>query len=166
MKDQLERETPVIIETGTLREPGNWLGDGQSTRLWQWIVEHKGGMAISVDLDIKAYLLAQRECPNVCGVCSDSITFLRGTFLPFPPTLLYLDSIEWGETRASSVNCWMNQIGELAAIWRALPSGCLIASDDNNGRDNNGKPVFTHRIFEAMQVKPEYDGYVIVWRKP
>lgn len=164
MRDQLEREHPVIVETGTLREPGNWKGDGQSTRLWQWIMEHKRGVALSVDRSEKACELASRECPKVNVVCQDSVNFLRG-FLPFGFTLLYLDSIEWGLTREACIDCWMNQVAELAAVWGKLPSGCLIASDDSQSADV-GKPVLTRRLFEALGIQPEYDGYIVCWRKP
>jgi hypothetical protein len=164
MRDQLERENPVIIETGTLREPGNWKGDGQSTRLWQWVAEHKKACVVSVDRDLRACELARRECGKVHVVCEDSVSFLRG-FMPFAVTLLYLDSIEWGPTRESNIDCWMNQIAELAAIWGRLPSGCLIASDDSQERDR-GKPVLTRRLFEALGIEPVYDGYIVCWRKP
>lgn len=164
MRDQLERERPVIIETGTLREPGNWAGDGQSTRLWQWIAEHKPGCAISVDMDLKACGLARRECNKVHVVCSDSITFLRG-FMPFGVTLLYLDSIEWGPTYEENVNCWMNQLAEMAAIWSRLPSGCLIASDDSQTLER-GKPVLTRQVLKMLGIEPVLDSYVAIWRKP
>jgi hypothetical protein len=164
MRDQLERDKPVIVETGTLREPGNWKGDGQSTRLWQWVAEQKDGISISVDKDFKACELARRECNKVHVVCNDSVTFLRG-FLPFPISLLYLDSIEWGFTKESCVDCWMNQVAELASIWHWLPSGCLIASDDNQTVDR-GKPVLTRKIFDALGLQPVYDGYIVVWKKP
>lgn len=164
MRDQLEREHPCIVETGTLRNSGNWHGDGQSTRLWDWIAEKKRGFVISVDQDSKACDLARYECQHSHIVCQDSISLLRG-FLPVAPTLVYLDSIEWGLTREANIDCWMNQVGELAAIWGRLPSGCLIASDDSQSPDV-GKPVLTRRLFEALGIPPEHDSYIIVWRKP
>lgn len=162
MRDQLAREQCFILETGTLREPGNWRGDGQSTRLWQWIVDHKRAFVISVDADLKACRLAQMECPQVKVEQADSIAFMRG-FMPFPLTLVYLDSLVWEP--GQEIDCWMHQVAELAALWCRIPSGCLIASDDSQAVDR-GKPVLTRRLFEALGIKPEYDGYVVVWRKP
>ncbi len=164
MRDQLEREHPVIIETGTLREPGNWKGDGQSTRLWQWVAEHKSGCMMSVDMDYRACELAKRECPKVHVICQDSVSFLRG-FMPFAVTLLYLDSAQWGLLPQDNIDCWMNQVAELAAIWAKLPSGCLIASDDSQTVDR-GKPVLTRRLFQALGIEPVHDSYIVAWKKP
>jgi hypothetical protein len=163
MRDQLQRESCGIVETGTLREPGNWKGDGQSTRLWQWLREKKKGIAVSVDLDSRACLLASRECLKVHVHCSDSVIFLR-SFFPFEITLLYLDTLEWGRTAGDEVDCWMNQVAELASIWAKLPKGCLIASDDSQSKDR-GKPVLTRRLFEALGIEPVYDGYIVCWKK-
>ena len=82
MRHLLLLEAPVVVETGTLREPGNWKGDGQSTRVWQWLREHKKGAAVSVDQDAKACQLASNECDKVMVHCQDSVSFLRG-FVPF-----------------------------------------------------------------------------------
>lgn len=164
VKDQLEREKPCILETGTLRNVGNWKGDGQSTRVWDWIARKKKGFVASVDFDSNAYSLARMECQHSHIVCQDSISFLR-TWMPIAPTLLYLDSIEWGITREQNLTCWMQQVGELAAAWDKLPSGCLIASDDSASRDV-GKPVLTRRLFEALNIQPELDTWIAVWRKP
>jgi len=149
MADQLGREKCFILETGTLREPGNWRGDGQSTRLWQWLIENHQAFAISVDADVKACMLASRECPNVRVELGDSVAFMRG-FMPFPLTLVYLDSIGG-----------MHQLAELAALWEKIPSGCLIASDDSPK-----KPELTRKLLSAMGIEPEYDDYIVVWRKP
>lgn len=145
MKELLSLETPVVIETGTLREPGNWKGDGQSTRLWNWIMERKQGIAVSVDGDVRACELARRECPKVHVVCQDSVSFLRG-FFPFKISLLYLDSSDDP----------VNQLAELTAAWGNLPSGCLIASDDSPT-----KAVWTRKFLG----EPEFESYLAVWRK-
>lgn len=146
LKDQLSREQVVILETGSLRESGNWKLDGQSTRLWQWIRERKPGIAVSVDVDARAQHLTYQECHPVHAVCQDSVTFMRG-FLPFAVTLLYLDSAE----------CPWNTLAELASIYERLPTGCLIASDD--------APTKATLISKVLPT-PELDGYVTVWRKP
>lgn len=159
VKDLLSREKPVMLETGTLREPGNWKGDGQSTRLWSWIQEKKGGAAISVDLDNRACMAASRECPNVHVICQDSVSFLRG-FQPFAIDLLYLDSFD-----ANFEGAAMHQLAELSAIWDRLPAGCLVASDDQHDKDH-GKPVLTRRLLHIIGIEPVLDSYVIVWKKP
>lgn len=150
VEDLLARPKPVIIETGTLREPGNWAGDGQSTLVWQWVMERKPGLAISVDWDTEASKRASEMCPNVHVVAQDSISFLRG-FLPYSIDLLYLDSMENP----------MHQMGELAAIWDRLPSGCLIASDDSPT-----KGVLTAAVLKGIGVPCLLESYISVWQKP
>lgn len=146
MKELLALDKPVILETGTLREPGNWNGDGQSTMLWQWVMERKSGIAVSVDGDERACMLARRACPKVHIVCDDSVRFLRG-FFPFKVSLLYLDSSDDP----------VNQLAELTAAWGMLPPGCLIASDDAPT-----KALWTRKFLG----EPEFDGYIACWRKP
>lgn len=164
VRDQLGREKPCIVETGTLRNVGNWRGDGQSTRIWDWIARKKRAMVVSVDYNAQAQSVAAMECQHSHVVCQDSVSFLR-SWLPLAPTLLYLDSVEWGPTRESAISCWMQQVGELAAIWDRLPPGCLIASDDSASPDV-GKPVLTRKLFEALGIAPELDTWIVVWRKP
>lgn len=159
--DQLERESPVILETGTLRKPGDWKGDGQSTRAWDWIIRNKGGMGVSVDIDMPSVNVAQRLCPSVHCVCWDSVSFLR-TWIT-PPTLLYLDSRDWGPG-AEIASC-MHQVAELTACWERLPSGCLVASDDSHSPDQ-GKPALTRRLLHMLNIEPILDSYIVVWRKP
>ena len=51
--DQVEGPL-TIIETGCMREIGNWAGDGQSTLLWDKYVEFSGNanpLVLTVDLD-------------------------------------------------------------------------------------------------------------------
>src|SRR5271165_6455608 len=161
MRNQLAREECCVIETGTLREPGNWKGDGQSTRLWQWLAERKKTLVMSLDMDLRACQLASRECPGVHVTCMDSVTFLRG-FMPFSVTLLYLDSMVWEPGQEEA--CWMHQDAELSAIWGRLPSGCLIASDDQQTKER-GKPVLTRKLLSAMGIEPVFDEYICVWQK-
>ena len=48
--ESLNQSEYHIIETGTMRNPGNWK-DGQSARLFTEFVEHHGGTVRSVDID-------------------------------------------------------------------------------------------------------------------
>lgn len=162
--DQLGRDSVGILETGTCRKPGDWVGDGQATRIWDWIVAKKQGFGYSVDIDIAAVQTSQRLAPHMHVVCQDSISFLRG-HIPFSPSLLYLDSCDYPQDPITRVNSCMHQAGELSAIWARLPSGCLIASDDSFDA-NNGKPAITRRILSALGIEPILDSYIVVWKKP
>jgi len=158
----LERPRPVILETGTCRKPGDWTGDGCATSVWNWVVERKNGMAISVDVDASSCDVARRICPKVHVVCADSPSFLRG-FMPFALDLLYLDSRDWGP--GAELEACMHQVAELSAIWERLPSGCLIASDDSHSKDL-GKPALTRRLLSILGIEPVLDSYIVVWKKP
>jgi len=159
--DQLKRERVGIIETGTCRKPGDWAGDGQSTRIWDWVLSRKPGVAVSVDVEMASVETAQKCCTRVHCVCQDSVTFLRG-YIPFVPTLLYLDSRDWGPG-AEIASC-MQQVAELAAIWERLPVGCLIASDDSHNLQQ-GKPTLSRQLLKVLGIEPILDSYIVVWRK-
>jgi hypothetical protein len=160
--DQLQRERVGIIETGTSRKPGDWVGDGNATQVWDWLVARKGGYGVSVDVEMAAVEGAQKLCPNIQCICQDSVTFLRG-YISFSPTLVYLDSRDL--VPGAEVTSCMHQVAELAAIWERLPSGCLIASDDSHNADQ-GKPALTRRLLHILGIQPELDSYIVVWRKP
>lgn len=157
------REKPVtIVETGTLRQPGNWAGDGQSTRLWDWIAEKTGGLAISTDIDLDYCRTAARLCPNVRVNQGDSVTFLRG-YLPAGIDLLYLDAFDYSE--GQEISSMMHHAAELAAVWDQLPSGALISIDDCIGH-GSGKHALVAAMFRFLGIKPEIESYISVWRRP
>lgn len=52
---------PVIVEAGTIRTPGNWEGDGQSTLVWaRWVEKLEVGRVYSFDPDPAAIAAASR----------------------------------------------------------------------------------------------------------
>lgn len=163
VRDQLERPYPVILETGTLRRPDNWEGDGCATLIWDWILRKKRGRGVSVDIDMQAVQLAGGLCQEMQAVCYDSVSFLRAW--NDGPTLVYLDSCDYPEDLETRKNACMHQAAELGAIWSRLPSGCLIASDDSFDADN-GKPALTRRLMKAFGIEPFLDTYIVIWRKP
>lgn len=161
-KDQLEREKVGILETGCLREPGNWAGDGQSTLVWDWIVSRKRGRGASLDIDHSACAIARTHVKAMGVLAADSIGFLSG-FGAWPVSLLYLDAYDY--LPGDEVNAAMHQVAEVAAVWKNLPSGCLIASDDNFDA-LTGKGTLVHRLLGSFGIKPIVLSYVLVWRKP
>lgn len=163
VRDQLERERPVILETGTLRQANNWTGDGCATLVWDWILRHKRGRGVSIDINIQASQLASGLCQEMQAVCYDSVSFLRAW--NEEPTLVYLDSCDYPEPLTQRINSCMHQAAELGAIWSRLPSGCLIASDDSFDAQN-GKPAITRLILHGLGIEPILDSYIVVWRKP
>ena len=165
VRELLSRDTLRILETGTLRKVGNWAGDGCSTKIWDWIKEHKVGdtQVVSVDSSRAACTIAQAECPHVHVMHEDSIVYLRQTNPKLKLDLLYLDSYDYHP--GLELNACMHQVAELAAIWERLPSGCLIASDDSHN-SMQGKPVLTRRLLSMLFIEPLLDSYIVVWKKP
>lgn len=164
----LQLNRPVfIVETGTARQEGNWAGDGQSTLIWNWLMQEIGEHAVSVDIDPKAVEVAHKQCSKVYCVCEDSVTFLKD--MPDDSAakvdLLFLDSFDWGETKLQHSLSELHHAGELAAIYSRLRSGCLIAVDDCHAIDQ-GKHVLVQEFFNRLGVEPMHRGYITVWRKP
>ena len=154
-----------ILETGCLRLLGNWAGDGQSTLLWDWIVKQTGGFGFSVDISEDNCKVARSVCNNLSVVQADSIPFLRGFDQARELDLLFLDSFDWA-TGAQHISSCFHHLGELAAIWDKLSSGCLIAVDDCHS-DTQGKHIGVKKFLEeVVGIQPLYKGYITVWVKP
>ena len=145
-----------------MRELDCWAGDGQSTRLWAFIVEAVGGSAFSLDIDPKACVLARKTCGGFVSVVeTDSITYLAQCVDLGRLDLLYLDRFDYtGDARSA-----LHHAGELAAAYPKLPSGCRIAVDDCH-TPTEGKHTLVKAYFDAMGIEPELASYVTVWRKP
>ena len=150
-----------IIETGCARKAGNWAGDGQSTVVWDWVIGKVGGHAMSIDLDPEHCATARSLAPRVEVICGDSIWNLRGAHQVEFADLVYLDAYDVTDDYRSS----LHHMGELAAIYEQLPSGCMIAVDDCIS-PTRGKHLLVKHFFESIGVKPLVDSYVCVWVKP
>ena len=53
---------PLIIETGCLRIPGNWEGDGQSSFMFDALVRARNGHFFSLDILPESIDTARRAC--------------------------------------------------------------------------------------------------------
>lgn len=161
---------PVIIETGCLRNPNGWEGDGNSTAIWDWFAE-RGAECYSVDISAKHAQIARNICPNVKISCGDSINYLYYELAVSRCNLLYLDSYDYlpGYEALSE----LHHAGELAVVYERLPSGCLIAIDDcldnceNHGKDmKGGKHKLCEYFFERARIEPLFTGFITGWVKP
>lgn len=158
--EQLGR--PVfVVETGTARQIENWAGDGQSTLIWDWLCRRFGCHAYSIDINREAIETAKRQCTSVRLVQDDSIDFLRNMHGAETIDLLYLDAYDWTGNGLSE----LHHVGELAAIYERLRSGCLIAVDDCHA-EKSGKHVLVKAFFDSIQVAPKFSGYITIWQKP
>jgi hypothetical protein len=54
----------VMIETGCLRVPRNWEGDGQSTFMFDALARDRGGLFFSIDVTPESLETARRACSS------------------------------------------------------------------------------------------------------
>lgn len=159
----LEKRRPVgIVETGCLRQVGNWAGDGQSTAVWDWLIGRVGGYGHSYDISPDSVAAARSQVRYVTVHQQDSVAALA-TF-PQADTidLLYLDSYDWSAESDASAR---HHRAELEAIYGRLRPGCLIAVDDCFS-ETAGKHALVLPWLAERGVQPIVTGYVTVWQKP
>jgi hypothetical protein len=158
-----ELRRPIgIVETGCLRQIGNWAGDGQSTVVWDWLVKQHGGYGHSYDISAESVAAARSSVSTMQVHQQDSVEALAGFASASTIDLLYLDSYDW---RADSDASAKHHRAELEAIYDRLRPGCLIAVDDCMGKEK-GKHALVLPWLAERGVKPIVTGYVYVWRKP
>jgi hypothetical protein len=130
-------ETPVtIVETGCLRQIGNFAGDGQSTLLFDRYVTWRGdgSHVYTVDLDPKATAACKSVVSkNVSVHTGDSVKYLDSIAQGFIDndtqiTLLYLDSydVDWQYWFPSAAH----HLKELAVAQRFINEDTLVVVDD------------------------------------
>jgi len=157
----LTRRAIKIVETGCVRQENNWGGDGQSTVVWSWLARQTGGKVSTCDVNKSNCNTAAFLAPDAVIYNMDSITFLRGYYAAESIDLLYLDSYDLTDDYRAA----LHHIGELAAIYERLPSGCLIAVDDCVTEDR-GKHVYVAAFFASIGVLSLISSHVTVWQKP
>lgn len=149
----------VIVETGTTANPIDYIGAGNSTQLWNHMVDAGEVRAISIDIDPAAIRMGRLLAPSVHFMCGDAAEVLR--YMPAETVnqirLLYLDSM-WDPTGLQALR-------ELLAIWHRLQPGCMIAIDDRHS-DDVGKHVATQHFMDSLGIGPVFKDYQIGWVKP
>jgi hypothetical protein len=155
-----------IIETGTLRTPGNWM-DGQSARLFTEFVDLYGGQVRSVDIDSVACEAARNTIvSNKFSVAhSDSVAWLQQTDLD-QVDLFYLDSydVDWNNDTASAEH----HLNEFLTIEPFVRPGLVLVIDDNSRWVNNHRRTGKgRRVVEYLETQghlPIYDEYQIIFQ--
>lgn len=152
---------PLIVETGSLRSPGNIAGDGNATMLFDELTA-TAGRVISIDVNA--------DCgANIEYHCGSQVEFMQGDSLDVlrqlagklsNVDLLYLDSLdvdfEHDELAAR------HALKECQYAMHMLGKRALIAVDDNDfgGR---GKGRLVGQFAEVKGWPLVLDGYVKVW---
>jgi SAM-dependent methyltransferase len=156
-----------IIETGTLRNPGNWK-DGQSARLFTEFVDHYAGTVRSVDIDPAAVASARNSITSSRfeSTCQDSVQYLSTQPDLNQVDLFYLDSydVKWNDDHLSAEH----HLREFQAIEPDLKPGALVVIDDNSrfleSNQRTGKGHYIADYLEAKGIQPLYDAYQIIYR--
>ena len=165
--ESLEQEQYHIIETGTLRNPGNWK-DGQSARLFTEFVDHHSGSVRSVDIDPSAVNSARNaiQSTNFESTCMDSVIYLATQLDLDRVDLFYLDSydVKWNDDHLSAEH----HLREFQVIEPNLKPGSMVVIDDNSRfLESNCRTGKGHYIADYLQAKghePLYDAYQIIYR--
>ena len=165
--EQQQKDQYHIIETGTMRNPGNWR-DGQSSFLFTEFVQHHGGSVRSVDINPEAVDIANNAINSSYFhvTCSDSVTWLQSlSHLLNSIDFFYLDSydLKWINDQDSAEH----HLQEFLTIEPHLKSGAIVAIDDNSRfRDSGLRTGKGRRIVEYLESKnihPVYDHYQIIY---
>jgi len=182
-------ETPItIVETGCLRQIGNWAGDGQSTLLFDKYVSSKGNGShvYSVDLDPEAVSACKSQVSsNVTVITNDSVNYLNSLAESFISndtqiSLLYLDSydVDWVYWYPSAAH----HLKELAVAQRFINHNTLVVIDDcglhgmilpreddpalytiNGGIQIGGKGRLVAELANQIGIKPMFTHYQVGW---
>lgn len=158
----------LIVETGSLRQIGNWAGDGQSTVLWKEFARFHACEIHTVDLDPDAALTVRETCGDaVHAHTGDSVAYLHGLARQRSRQidLLYLDSydLDMDDPFPSA----FHHIKELIAVAPCLGPGTIVAIDDNfiDPLGNlTGKGYLVLQWFKHLDIPRLHDGYQYVWQ--
>lgn len=135
-------EEPLIVETGCIEEPDNWVGNGCSTIMFDKYADFAGGFVRSVDIDRgKASRANALTGERTTVACADSVAFLKALGAqPEIPALVYLDAshLNWQVETEAQVHHFL----ELKAIWPRLAPDTMVAVDDSPAiLDENGRLI-------------------------
>lgn len=159
----LQRDGRVIVETGSLRSPGNWIGDGGSTYVFAEVLARYGGRLFSCDLDPKVIETARSTVESleadVNFECGDSLVFLEGFSQKI--NLLYLDSFDCSPSGIST-EAQEHNAREFVVAEKKLSEGAIVMLDDNH-YSNGGKTVKTKRLLGEKGWTCLFDGRQSVW---
>jgi hypothetical protein len=152
-----------IIETGTLRNPGNWK-DGQSTFLFSLLVDDFGGSIKSVDLNEEACTISKNfiTSPNVTVSCANSLVWLNEQDLK-NVDFFYLDSYD--VDYSNDVDSAEHHLQEFLIIEPNLKENSIVAIDDNiflnDIRAGKGRKIYEY--LATKNIFPKYDKYQIIY---
>ena len=162
-----EKGKSQILETGCAWDTDNWEHHGQSTLIWDWLIEQEPKVnCLSIDITPTSIESSKKQTKYVDLICSDSVVAINELDEEYFSciSLVYLDSYDWCPEK--NLESSFHHLAELAACWRFLPSGCLIVVDDRHG-DGQGKHwMVEHFLSDYLKIKPVFKNHQIGWLKP
>ena len=163
----LRSEPLLIVESGSLRKPGNW-EDGQSTMLWKEFAQFHECEIHTVDLDPKAAVSVRQTCGDaVHAHTGDSVAFLHQMACAPEPRqidLLYLDSFDFDPEEPFPSA--LHHVKELISVRPCLDKGSIVAIDDNFVLPDGqfaGKGYLAMQWFRHLEIPCVHSGYQLVW---
>jgi len=151
------RDGPItIIETGSMRNPDNWEGDGCSTVLFDHYQRDRKGVFWSIDLDDRVICaVAPHSLQCTCLVTADSLHYLPSLARTHrqPVDLLYLDSFDF--EMDDPIPSALHHLKELYAALPLIGPDTLVMVDDSP-ISLDGTPSGTMRITGKGRLVAEY----------
>ncbi|WP_144880144.1 O-methyltransferase [Gluconacetobacter diazotrophicus] len=160
-------DRPFILETGCLRIPNNWEGDGQSTFQFDWYARENSGTVITIDLNRESIESARRACSNVTNtILNDSVSALNAlsSLTSSPASLIYLDSFDLDPN--NPMPSAIHHAKEMMAARHLIGPGTLICVDDFQvgPLDGGGKGLIIDQFMDTIRAKVLYSGYQKIWQ--
>lgn len=164
MLEDMKKSNYHILETGTLRNPGNWR-DGQSSFLFQEFLNFYSGTLESVDIDPISCNNAKNFLNSDIATitCDDSHNFLKSKRWDHID-LFYLDSydVAWENCSPSA----KHHLEEFKIIESQISNNSIVAIDDNTHyqgiRSGKGRDIYEY--LKSKNILPIYDEYIIIYK--
>jgi hypothetical protein len=156
----------LIIETGSLRIPGNWGGDGQSTFMFDALARSCGGLFFSIDVTLESLDTARRACSSATNLLlGDSVVTLRNLAASIgrPADLLYLDSFDLDPK--NPMPSAIHHAMELIAAQPLVGPDTIVCVDDYSVQSEvGGKGLLLDLYFSRVRAEVLHSGYQKMWR--
>lgn len=165
--DRLDKHPrPLIIETGCLRVPDNWGGDGQSTFQFDWYSRERQGSVFTIDINPVSIDSARRACSGTTStILNDSRPALHalGQNCKRPASLLYLDSFDLDLN--NPMPSAMHHATEMMAARGLIGEGTIICVDDFDVPPlaAGGKGLIIDQFMASVGARLLYSGYQKIW---
>jgi hypothetical protein len=155
----------LVIETGCMRIPGNWEGDGQSTFMFDALVQDCGGSFFSIDVALESIDTARRACSSTTQlIMNDSVAALHALdrLTSTQASLIYLDSFDFDV--ANPMPSAIHHALELISARSLIGPGTIVCVDDYGLGADGGKGMILNKFFSSVRAEVLYEGYQKAWR--